>query len=1055
MIKYLIVALLFLLTITNVNSQNKDQVKETLPKELAYKIIDGDTLKLTLFYPKKVKKKQPAIVFYFGGGWRGGSITQFEDQATYFASRGMVSVLVDYRVEKRHKTTPFDAVRDAKSAIRYIRTHAKELRVDSKKIVASGGSAGGHLAAATTLINGLEEPEEDVSVSTKANALILYNPVIDNSKEGYGFDRVGERYQEISPLHNINKGAPATIFFLGDKDKHIPVATAEDYKAKMEAVGSRCDLFVYKNQPHGFFNQWKKDGKEHYLKTTYEADVFLESLGYIKGKPTIQKQETAMLYVSEKGLLTNKGTKTHPFLTLEQAIEKALVLKEKNENTKITIHILPGEYHLEKAVVISPLLNDLTIKGTKASEVNIKGSVVLNTTWKKYNESVYVTKVDENLDFDQLIVNEQPQILARYPNYDESSQYWQGSAPDAIAKERVARWKNPKGAYFHALHGGKWGGFHYEITGVDEHGEVVLKGGQQNNRGSKPHKEHRMVENVFEELDSPGEWYLDKEAHQLYYWPSENIDVTSSTFEVAVLKELIQTQGTLEKPVKNISISGITFKYTQRTFMEEYEPLLRSDWSIYRGAVLFFEGTENCSVTDSEFVNLGGNVIMASKYNKGLKIVGNHIHDNGASAISFVGDASAVRSPSFNYKEYIHLSKMDTLQGPKNELYPRKSLVKDNLIYRIGRVEKQTAGVQISMAMDITVRHNSIYDVPRAGINIGDGTWGGHVLEYNDVFNTVLETSDHGSFNSWGRDRFWHPKRSKMNEITTENPDMYKWDAVKTTIIRNNRFRCDHGWDIDLDDGSSNYHIYNNLMLNNGLKLREGFARVAENNIMVNNSLHPHVWFANSRDVFKHNIVADTYQDVGLLGWGKELDENFFTNAESMMKPQIYNRDMHSAYGNPMFKDPAHLDFSVQENSPALKIGFKNFPMNQFGVQKPAFKKIAKTPEVPVVKDPSTKKSSPVIAWLRNNIKSVDSEQEQSAYGLNTPEGVIVLRVWNHSPAVQNNGIKKGDVILQAGGKKVNNVQDFFKINVENTTNELGLVVMRNQEEKVIRIKTK
>ena len=86
---------------------------------------------------------------------------------------------------------------------------------------------------------------------------------------------------------------------------------------------------------------------------------------------------------------------------------------------------------------------------------------------------------------------------------------------------------------------------------------------------------------------------------------------------------------------------------------------------------------------------------------------------------------------------------MDTVAGPKNELYPRDCLVKDNLIHRIGRVEKQTAGVQIAMAMDITVSHNTIYDVPRAGINIGDGTWGGHILEYNDVFNTILETSDH------------------------------------------------------------------------------------------------------------------------------------------------------------------------------------------------------------------------------------------------------------------------------------------------------------------------
>ena len=146
---------------------------------------------------------------------------------------------------------------------------------------------------------------------------------------------------------------------------------------------------------------------------------------------------------------------------------------------------------------------------------------------------------------------------------------------------------------------------------------------------------------------------------------------------------LIQVIGTLDNPVKNVTISGITFENTKRTFMEAYEPLLRSDWTMYRGSALFFEGTENCVVMQSEFTNLGGNVIMASKYNKGLQIIGNHIHNCGASAISFIGDASAVRSPSFNYGQYVNLAEMDTVSGPKNELYPRACLVKDNLIHRI------------------------------------------------------------------------------------------------------------------------------------------------------------------------------------------------------------------------------------------------------------------------------------------------------------------------------------------------------------------------------------
>ena len=770
------------------------------------------------------------------------------------------------------------------------------------------------------------------------------------------------------------------------------------------------------------------------------------------------EERTVEIYVGPTDDLNTDGSKNSPFATLNQAILQAGDIKSNNSNTAIIINMLPGEYHLTEPISISAALSGLHIKGAGTSETSVKGSVPLELEWKTYNDNIYVSQIPKDLDFDQLIVNDTPQILARYPNYDEEGRYWQGYAEDALSKERVASWKNPEGTYFHVLHKGRWGGFHYRITGLNDDGTPILEGGQQNNRPSEPHLEYRMVENVFEELDSPGEWYLDTETDQLYFWPLENMDLKTSKFEGALLKDLIQVVSTLDTPVTDITISGIKFEQTQRTFMEHYEPLLRSDWTIYRGAVLFFEGTENVLVEDCEFANLGGNVIMASKYNKGFQIKGNHIHDCGASAISFVGDASAVRSPAFQYKKFIPIADMDTVAGPKNELYPRASLVEDNLIHRIGKIEKQSAGVQISMAMDITVRQNSIYDVPRAGINIGDGTWGGHLLEFNDVFNTVLETSDHGSFNSWGRDRFWLPNRAEMDSLTTARPDMWKWDAVHITTIRNNRFRCDHGWDIDLDDGSSNYHIYNNLLLNNGLKLREGFNRIAENNILVNNSLHPHVWFANSEDVFKHNIVGDAYQDVRLSGWGKELDYNLFPNEVTMLKSQIYGRDLHSAYGDPMFKNPAHLDFSVAENSLALEIGFKNFKMDKFGVQKPNLKKVAKTPPVPELKKPQNAENdmTPVVMWLRNGLKNIASKEEQSAYGLKTIDGVIVVSVWKGSPAVKENGLKKGDVILSAAGTKLKNVKDFFKVNLKNPqATTIDLTIMRNQTEKSITVNIK
>lgn len=259
------------------------------PVELTYKTIDSVSLNLEVRFPDNFShsKKYPTIIFFFGGGWNGGTTSQFEPHAAYFSTRGMITVLADYRVKSRHKTTPFEAVSDAKSAIRFLRTHAKDLNIDKNRIVASGGSAGGHLAAACGILPGLDEPGEDPDISSKANALVLFNPVFDNGPEGFQNERMGERWQEISPAHNISKGAPPTIVFLGTNDHLIPVEMAENYKKKMEAVGSRCDLHLYEDQKHGFFNKSKSDGV-YYQKTVREADLFLASLKYLKGKPTIE-----------------------------------------------------------------------------------------------------------------------------------------------------------------------------------------------------------------------------------------------------------------------------------------------------------------------------------------------------------------------------------------------------------------------------------------------------------------------------------------------------------------------------------------------------------------------------------------------------------------------------------------------------------------------------------------------------------------------------------------------------------------------------------------------
>ena len=262
---------------------------QALPKILVktYKKIDTVVLKMDLHYPESFTSGQqlPAIIFFFGGGWNGGSIEQFRPHARYFAERGIIAVLADYRVRSRQGTTPFDAVSDAKSAIRYLRKNHKELGIDPDKIIGSGGSAGGHLAAAAGNVPGLESPGEDLSISSRPNALVLFNPVYDNGPGQYGYDRIGDRYPEISPKHNISKGAPPTIVFFGTEDPLVTPETALSYEAAMKAMGSRCETFLYEGEKHGFFNY---RSQKNYRETVYQTDRFLASLGYLQGKPAIQ-----------------------------------------------------------------------------------------------------------------------------------------------------------------------------------------------------------------------------------------------------------------------------------------------------------------------------------------------------------------------------------------------------------------------------------------------------------------------------------------------------------------------------------------------------------------------------------------------------------------------------------------------------------------------------------------------------------------------------------------------------------------------------------------------
>lgn len=251
------------------------------PVRELYKKVGGHDLYLHIFYPPGHDPKtvqRPAMIFFFGGGWVGGNPGQFYPQCQHLAGRGMVAISAEYRIKSKHKTTPFECVEDGKSALRWVRANAEKLGVDPQRIGAGGGSAGGHVAAAVATVSKLIHAKDDLSVSSQPNALVLFNPVYDNGPEGFGYGKFGDRFKEISPMHNLSAGMPPTIVFLGDEDKLIPVSTAQKFRDRMQKLGNLSELVVYPGLPHGFFNKGRQgDG---YSKTLQEMDRFLDSLGW-------------------------------------------------------------------------------------------------------------------------------------------------------------------------------------------------------------------------------------------------------------------------------------------------------------------------------------------------------------------------------------------------------------------------------------------------------------------------------------------------------------------------------------------------------------------------------------------------------------------------------------------------------------------------------------------------------------------------------------------------------------------------------------------------------
>lgn len=268
---FLIIMLFFSLGIS-ANQKKLAPNPDFLPGADSYtfKTIGHVNLRLHVFGSNGDDRElKPGVIFFFGGGLMGGSITHFQSQARALSQKGMIAVLADYRVKRRHNTGPKEAISDAKDAVSWLREHAAKLNLDPNKLVVGGGSSGGYLAASTATVSDQSISRIESKYSSIPNALALFNPALGNRHPRTG--------HSLSPYHSLSDSSVPTFIVHGEADDVVPFKSAQAYCDKLKSLDGYCELHGYPGAGHGFFNRGKG-----YNDTFSKLKIFLQDLGYLK-----------------------------------------------------------------------------------------------------------------------------------------------------------------------------------------------------------------------------------------------------------------------------------------------------------------------------------------------------------------------------------------------------------------------------------------------------------------------------------------------------------------------------------------------------------------------------------------------------------------------------------------------------------------------------------------------------------------------------------------------------------------------------------------------------
>jgi hypothetical protein len=655
-------------------------------------------------------------------------------------------------------------------------------------------------------------------------------------------------------------------------------------------------------------------------------------------------------YVSPDGLDTNPGTLDQPFKTIQRALDAAIAVKVK------AIYLKEGIYQLEEPLQILPAHSSdegLTITGYSKDRVVISGGREI-TGWRKNENGWWETEIpgvkEGKWKFRQMYVNNQLRPRARKPDHGflrvkgmpegtpSTVDYHTDCQTFEFAEGDISGdWKNLDDVVVIVYH--FWTDSHLPILSVDAGSNIVTfkhKAGKVFTDDFSENGARYIVENVFEELDAPGEWYLDRKTGKCYYYPFPEEDIEQTRIFAPVAEQLVHFAGDAlnQKPVKNVHFKNLEFRYTNWELPEGNSNDMQGSASI--PAAISLNGAQSCSFTQCRFINLG---TWAFELNAGCR-------DNlfSRNEIAYIA-AGGFKVSGGSYNDH-------------PDLLTANNRISQNHIHHYGQVYPSAVGILLRHTEGNIISHNLIHHGYYTGISIG-WEWGyqrsisrDNIIEFNHIH---------------------HIGQGLLSDMGA----IYTLGVSPGTIIRNNLIHdidANHygGWGIYQDEGSTHILVENNVVYNTKFAaFNIHFAKevTVRNNIFALGRLqqlnrtrrepHKSVYFEKNIVYWKEGILHDGQwteepyyfyfhpkNDRGTREVSESFDMDYnlyfnpekplsgiaFGNGKTWREWQEMGKDRHSVFTDPMFVDAENFDFRLKDESPAYKLGFRPIDIQKAGL---------------------------------------------------------------------------------------------------------------------------